>query len=93
MKPDVLGRSNPSAAPSSSNPVLYLSDPFGNSYGYSTANATAVTSGSTPATPIGYNPTFDLWCTGGNLNAPYSGAGTTAPGASGDPMLQWMKNW
>jgi type II secretory pathway pseudopilin PulG len=36
--------------------VAYIRDPFGNSYGYSTANQ-----GSSSA---GYNPTFDLWSAG-----------------------------
>jgi type II secretory pathway pseudopilin PulG len=35
--------------------VTFIRDPFGNSYGYSTANQSA------PAN--GYNPTFDLWST------------------------------
>jgi general secretion pathway protein G len=38
-------------------PVEFIRDPFGNSYGYSTANQ------ANPAT--GYNPTFDLWSTSG----------------------------
>ncbi len=46
MKPDTLGRNNPTVAVSGSNPVTYLSDPFGNSYGYSTANSTALSTGS-----------------------------------------------
>jgi prepilin-type N-terminal cleavage/methylation domain-containing protein len=37
--------------------VNYIRDPFGNSYGYSTANQ------ADPNT--GYNPTFDLWSTAG----------------------------
>src|SRR6266404_7882335 len=37
--------------------VTAISDPFGNSYGYSTANQ------ADPVTPKGYNPTFDLWST------------------------------
>jgi type II secretory pathway pseudopilin PulG len=37
--------------------VQYIQDPFGNSYGYSTANQ------ADPVTPKGYNPTFDLWST------------------------------
>ena len=38
--------------------VTAIRDPFGNSYGYSTAKA---------RTPNhrGYNPTFDLWSTAG----------------------------
>jgi hypothetical protein len=38
-------------------PVAIIRDPFGNSYGYSTANQ------ADPITPKGYNPTFDLWST------------------------------
>ena len=37
--------------------VLYIQDPFGNSYGYSTIQA------ATQDTTKGYNPTFDLWST------------------------------
>jgi type II secretory pathway pseudopilin PulG len=38
-------------------PVTFIRDSFGNSYGYSTANQ------ADPTTPKGYNPTFDLWST------------------------------
>jgi type II secretory pathway pseudopilin PulG len=37
--------------------VSYIRDPFGNSYGYSTAQQTS--------SAKGYNPTFDLWSTAG----------------------------
>ncbi len=37
--------------------VIFIRDPFGNSYGYSTAKA------ANPAGTVGYNPTFDLWST------------------------------
>jgi type II secretory pathway pseudopilin PulG len=40
--------------------VTAIADPFGNSYGYSTANQAA------PAN--GYNPTFDLWSTAGTTS-------------------------
>ncbi len=40
--------------------VTYIRDPFGNSYGYSTANQ-----GSSSA---GYNPTFDLWSAGSTVS-------------------------
>jgi prepilin-type N-terminal cleavage/methylation domain-containing protein len=98
IKPDVLGRTNPSLAVSTSNPVTYLSDPFGNSYGYSTICAfaqTCLNAGWTNpgSKSYGYNPTFDLWSTGGQLTNPYTGTGSTAPGAPGDPMLQWIRNW
>jgi type II secretory pathway pseudopilin PulG len=38
--------------------LSHIRDPFGNSYGYSTANQAATTKG--------YNPTFDLWSTSGD---------------------------
>jgi prepilin-type N-terminal cleavage/methylation domain-containing protein len=94
LRQDVLGRSNMNAVVSSSNQVEYLSDPFGNCYGYSTANASSVTSGTSCISGYaagsypGYNPTFDLWSTGGNLNTP-----ANPPGSTGDPALSWVKNW
>jgi prepilin-type N-terminal cleavage/methylation domain-containing protein len=102
MKPDTLGRNNPTVAVSGSNQVTYLSDPFGNSYGYSTANSTASQTGSNfitgqsytpPTSSGGYNPTFDLWCTGGQISNPYTGSGSQGPGQPGDPALQWVTNW
>jgi type II secretory pathway pseudopilin PulG len=50
LKPNMLGPSPPG-------PNTYLRDPFGNSYGYSTAKA------DNPGGTVGYNPTFDLWST------------------------------
>ena len=41
--------------------VISIADPFGNSYGYSTANQTDSSKG--------YNPTFDLWSTAGGTAA------------------------
>jgi type II secretory pathway pseudopilin PulG len=46
-------------------PVDFIRDPFGNSYGYSTANQ------ANPTTK-GYNPTFDLWSTAGLTARPSS---------------------
>jgi hypothetical protein len=58
--------------------VQYVRDPFGNSYGYSTAYQ--------KNSSTGYNPTFDLWSTGGlTTNPPASGTDTITP--------QWIKNW
>src|SRR5262249_1369988 len=37
--------------------VMFIRDPFGHSYGYSTINTTDSSKG--------YNPTFDLWSTAG----------------------------
>jgi type II secretory pathway pseudopilin PulG len=50
-----LLRADMSIPPSSTNPVTAIRDPFGNSYGYSTAKAAS------PNGTIGFNPTFDLW--------------------------------
>ena len=67
------------APPSTAN-VTAIRDPFGNSYGYSTANQ------ADPQTPKGYNPTFDLWSTAGlTTDPPPSGTDTITP--------QWIKNW
>jgi len=101
IKQDMLGRSNPSLPVNAqSNPITYLSDPFGNVYGYSTANAffkACVDQGWNPGTQKapGYNSTFDLWSTGGLFTNPYNGpaGSSTAPGATGDPQLNWIKNW
>ncbi|MGA3171170.1 MAG: type II secretion system protein [Chthoniobacteraceae bacterium] len=102
FKPDVLGRINPSEAVGVGNTVTYLSDPFGNCYGYSTANSTAVMTGSsyisgqgynpagTPPTMPGFNPTFDLWCTAGQTSNPNP---TKTADQAGDVALQWIKNW
>jgi type II secretory pathway pseudopilin PulG len=50
FRPQMLGN------PTGNTTVIYIRDPFGNSYGYSTANQRS--------TSAGYNPTFDLWSTG-----------------------------
>jgi type II secretory pathway pseudopilin PulG len=57
LKPASLLRNDMSNPPSSSNQVTAIRDPFGNSYGYSTAYQADPTKG--------YNPTFDLWTTTG----------------------------
>src|SRR5436309_4833838 len=60
--------------------VLFIQDPFGNSYGYSTIQA------ATGDTTKGYNPTFDLWSTAGlTTNPPSTPPDTITP--------QWIKNW
>jgi general secretion pathway protein G len=55
LKPTSLLRNDMSNPPSSSNQVTAIRDPFGTSYGYSTAKASGAA--------FGYNPTFDLWST------------------------------
>jgi len=77
FKPSSLLRADMSNPPSSSNLITGIRDPFGNSYGYSTANQAA------PAT--GYNPTFDLWSTSGLTATPGGNPDTITP--------QWVKNW
>jgi prepilin-type N-terminal cleavage/methylation domain-containing protein len=58
--------------------VQYIRDPFGNSYGYSTAYQ--------KNSATGYNPTFDLWSTAGlTANPPTTGTDTITS--------QWIKNW
>jgi prepilin-type N-terminal cleavage/methylation domain-containing protein len=57
FKPNQLASTNQTS------PVLYIKDPFGNSYGYSTAKVSA------PTGTDGYNPTFDLWSTAGGTDA------------------------
>ena len=74
FKQQLLGRSDMSQPVSNSNAVLFLRDPFGNSYGYSTVQAKTGSGG--------YNPTFDLWSTGGVVSA------TNPP-----DQTQWIKNW
>ena len=59
FKPQMIGGRDSSGNPTSSS---FVRDPFGNSYGYSTAkNPDANPTAFTGAT--GYNPTFDLWST------------------------------
>ena len=60
--------------PDQTQSVLYVQDPFGNSYGYSTIYNPVANPSPTP----GYNPTFDLWSTAGDLNGNQN---------------QWIKNW
>jgi type II secretory pathway pseudopilin PulG len=55
--------------------VQYIQDPFGNSYGYSTIDNPVAN----PNPTTGYNPTFDLWSSGG---------GTTT-----NDVPKWIKNW
>ena len=67
-------------APPSTADITAIRDPFGNSYGYSTANQ------ADPVTPKGYNPTFDLWSTAGIAPSP-----TPTPPATQQNL--WLKNW
>ena len=75
----------------------YIVDPFGIPYGYSTANLlaqdtanTSATPGATPNPASGYNPTFDLWSTGG-----YGASGKPYPTGITSTAYStlWVKNW
>src|SRR5437763_1329322 len=73
FKPQMLGH-----PPGDTTTVAYIRDPFGNSYGYSTANQ--------KDSSKGYNPTFDLWS-----NSNPSPTPTVAPTPT--PQDHWIKNW
>ncbi len=65
--------------------VTFVQDPFGNSYGYSTAYQAWIDGGSV-GTQKGYNPMFDLWSTAGTAPSP-----TPTPPAKQQDL--WIKNW
>ncbi len=70
--------------------TTYVVDPFGLTYGYSTIRY-AVNQGSpAPAASPGFNPTYDLWSTGG-----YGTGGKSYPTAAPTPTPNtlWIKNW
>lgn len=76
--------------------TTYVIDPFGIAYGYSTAGiaeqerANSATPAATPDPKKGYNPTFDLWSTGGwgTGGKPYP---ADVPNTSYTNL--WVKNW
>ena len=72
--------------------LTYIVDPFGFCYGYSTANAYAVANGITTTPLPGYNPTFDLWSTGGYSPGGGKSYPTTMTSATQYSTL-WAKNW
>jgi general secretion pathway protein G len=61
FKPQMLfGNKDPNGNLTS---VIYIRDPFGNAYGYSTMKA------ANPTGTNGFNPTFDLWSTAGTTGS------------------------
>ncbi len=82
--------------------VQYMQDPWGNAYGYSTsgmlqeeAYREELRKDATAKRPTntklhGYNPTPDIWSTGGSLSAT-KGTGTTSGEFRDQP--KWVKNW
>jgi len=79
FKPNQLGPSDQSQN------VAYIRDPFGNSYGYSTAGNSQANPSPSPS-PVGYNPTFDLWSVADPTPIP-----TRSPTPT--PQDHWIKNW
>ena len=77
FKPQMLGRQSRSVPISSSNKITSISDPFGNSYGYSTSKNPDVNPNASSA--AGFNPTYDLW--------------TAADASPSPNQTQWIKNW
>jgi prepilin-type N-terminal cleavage/methylation domain-containing protein len=76
--------------------VDFLQDPFGNSYGYSTVGLKEeidyreqLRADPTKARPssgkAGYNSTFDMWCTAGQI---ITGAASSNPNSN-----KWVRNW
>lgn len=66
--------------------VRFITDPWGNSYGYSTARFYDSTiANPTPTTMRGNNPTVDLWSTGGRKTSEYNTPQTA--------NALWIKNW
>ena len=93
--PSQLLNSDGSLVSAGTNTTTYIADPFGFSYGYSTANQLAqdqnnTTPNSANASTAGYNPTFDLWSTGG-----YATAGKSYPNnlTAAQYNTVWAKNW
>ena len=93
FKPSLLSGTTNSSGQITS--VNYIVDPFGNPYGYSTAGlyqdqlnrAAILASGSANKNYFaGFNPTFDLWSTGG--------ATTTTKDSNNNIITPWwVKNW
>ena len=69
-------------APPSTLTVIAISDPYGNSYGYSTFES------ANPGSAAGNNPTFDLWSTAGE-----TGKKTNPPETFQQYQQRWIKNW
>ena len=74
--------------------VTAIVDPFGFSYGYSTAYVKDLETTPTAVPTRGYNPTYDLWSTAGYSTT--SGKPYPTPAASPAQVnysTYWVKNW
>ena len=93
------------AVASPTSPYMYIVDPFGLSYGYSTAYQAALNASATnpsgtpnpsptPPTGVGYNPTFDLWSTGGyGTGGKATPSNLASPGTAAAYSSIWITNW
>ena len=91
-----VGTGGSATTPTPTSPYMFIVDPFGYSYGYSTIyQAVLDTPSATPDPTKGYNPTFDLWSTAGYSQA--AGHGTPSNMAAASPAaaysMLWVKNW
>ena len=86
---------------SATNPYMYIMDPFGFSYGYSTIYAATASNNNSKSPPVttpitvGYNPTFDLWSTAGYSPSGGKTLPTTLTGTTNAQKYSsvWIKNW
>ncbi|MGB8353136.1 MAG: prepilin-type N-terminal cleavage/methylation domain-containing protein [Chthoniobacteraceae bacterium] len=83
VNPTVYMTFKPTQLVTTGSTVTAIKDPWGYSYGYSTAYAGDIQLSGTAT--HGYNPTFDLWST----------AGATSQGSNTFPQYQltWITNW
>lgn len=88
--PDFFKASRFDSGYRTTNKISYVVDPFGYSYGYSTAGLKAdqdyrvklvTDSNASRPAAAGYNTTFDLWSTGGSSTS------------STNDLAKWIKNW
>ena len=70
--------------------VTGIVDPFGNYYGYSTAYQGDLQTNPGTVPTHGYNTTYDLWSTGGNVSAL---GGNDSPQQISIKRAQWIYNW
>ena len=73
LKPNMLSPNPPASG-------TFIRDPFGYSYGYSTIKAVQ------PSGPDGYNPTYDIWSTSGEIAKKTAETFATY-------QERWIKNW
>ncbi len=92
LKPNMLA-----GLKSGSTTVTAINDPWGMSYGYSTAYQSALEANQAATPPVitpptkGYNPTFDLWSIGNKI--PTSGNNGSSANLDKTTRPAWIINW